>query len=201
MKSAFFTLPRVRFSTFQAACPPESQRRPPAPPGAVLHFAGRGSSPASRVSLEPSRRRFVRVACDFFSFGVLLVAGRRNIVVTPGRAFRISLLVTLVLLCTLFCVIEPGTAELLRKSSFSILDASGEDVGKITATLAGGYGALSVKSPPLAAAALKNDVGWMPLVGFAERHLAALVMRSDALDDLHHSLLLLSPAVCSAGRC
>jgi hypothetical protein len=32
-----------------------------------------------------------------------------------------------VLLCTLSCVIEPGTAELLRKSSFSILDASGED--------------------------------------------------------------------------
>ena len=39
-----------------------SQRRPPAPPGAVLRFAGRGPSPASRVSLEPSRPRFVRVA-------------------------------------------------------------------------------------------------------------------------------------------
>src|SRR5215217_1998292 len=64
---------------------------------------------------------------ESFSFGSLLAGGRRNIVVTPGRPFRISLLVTLVLLCTLSCVIEPGTAELLRKSSFSILDASGED--------------------------------------------------------------------------
>src|SRR5215216_4645950 len=136
---------------------------------------------------------------ESFSFGLLLVGGRRNIVVTPGRAFRISLLVTLVLLCTLLCVIEPGTAQLLRKSSFSILNASGEDVGKITATLAGGYGALSVKSPPLAAAALKNDAGWMPLVGFAERHLAALVMRFDALDDLHHGLLLFSPPFVRQG--
>src|SRR5215217_8338695 len=129
----------------------------------------------------------------------LLVAGRRNIVVPPGRAFRISLLVTLVLLCTLFCVIEPGMAELLLKSSFSILDASGEDVGKITATSAGSYGALSVNSPPLTAAALKDDAGWMPLIGFAERHLAALLMRLDTLDDLHHGLLLLSPPFVRQG--
>ena len=94
---------------------------------------------------------------------------------------------------------EPGAAELLRKSSFSILYGSGEDVGKITATLAGGYGALSVKGPPLAAAALKDDVGWMPLVGFAERHLAAFVMRLDSLDDLHHGLLLLSPPFVRRG--
>src|SRR5215210_1077361 len=132
---------------------------------------------------------------ESFSFGLLLVGCRRNIVVTPGRAFWISLLVTLVLSCTLFCVIEPGTAELLRKSSFSILDGSGEEAGKITATLAGGYGALGVKSPRLTAAALKDDGGWIPLVGFAERHLAALVMRLNALDYLDHGLLLLSPAV------
>jgi hypothetical protein len=36
----------------------------------------------------------------------------------------------------------------------------------------------------------------MPLVGFAERHLAALVMRVDTLNDLHHGLLLPSPTVC-----
>ncbi len=125
--------------------------------------------------------------------GLLLVAGCRNIVVTPQRAFGISLLVKLVLLCTLFFVIESGTAELLRKSSFSILDASGDDVGRITATLAGSYGALSVNGPLLTAAALKDDAGWMPLIGFAERHFAALVMRLDSLDDLHHGLLLLSP--------
>jgi hypothetical protein len=39
----------------------------------------------------------------------------------------------------------------------------------------------------------------MPLVGFAERHLAALVMRFDALDDLHRGLLLLSPAFVRQG--
>src|SRR5215207_3636531 len=38
----------------------------------------------------------------------LLVAGCRNIVVTPGRAFRKSFLIALVLLCTLFGVVEPG---------------------------------------------------------------------------------------------
>ena len=106
----------------------------------------------------------------------------------------------LVLSCTLFCIMEPGAAELLRKSSFSILYGSGEEVGKITATSAGGHGAVSVNSPPLAAAALKDDLGWMPLIGFAERHHAALVMRLDSLDDLHHGLLPLSPAVSSAGR-
>jgi hypothetical protein len=80
------------------------------------------------------------------------------------------------------------------------LDTSGEDVVKITATLAGGYGAGSVKRPRLAAAALKDDVCWMPLVGFAERHLAALVMRFDALDDLlHHGLLPLPPPFVRQG--
>jgi hypothetical protein len=131
--------------------------------------------------------------------GLLLVGGRRNIVVTPGRPFKVSLLVTLVLLCPLSCVIEPGAAELLRKSSFSILDGSGDDVGKITSALAGGYGALSVDGPLLTAAALKDEVGWMPLVGFAERHLAAFVMRLDTLDDPHHGLLLLSPPFVRQG--
>jgi hypothetical protein len=69
----------------------------------------------SRLPQECLLRHLALTVCsgrmrDFFSLGLLLVGGRRNIVVTPGRAFRISLLVTLVLLCTLFCVIEPGAA-------------------------------------------------------------------------------------------
>src|SRR5215211_6070095 len=133
-------------------------------------------------------------------FGLLLVGGRRNIVVTPGRAFRIGGIITLMLLCTLFCVVEPGVGELLRKTSFSLLDASGEDVVNNTATLAGGYGALSVKGPPLATAALKDDVRGMPLVDLAERHLPALVVCFDALDDLlRHGLLPLPPPFVRQG--
>jgi hypothetical protein len=113
-----------------------------------------------------------------------------------------SLLVKLALSCTLFGVVESGVSELVRKTSSSLLNASGEDGVKNTATLAGGYGALSVKAPPLAAAALKDDVRWMPLVDLAERHLATLVVCFDALDDLlHHGLLPLPPGVSSAGGC
>ena len=42
-------------STLRAAYQPESQGRPQALRRTVLHFAGRGPSPASRVTLEPSR--------------------------------------------------------------------------------------------------------------------------------------------------
>ena len=40
----------------------------------------------------------------------------------------------------------------------------------------------------------------MPLVDLAERHFAGLVVCLDALDDLRHRLLPLSPAVLSAER-
>src|SRR5829696_3760884 len=40
----------------------------------------------------------------------------------------------------------------------------------------------------------------MPLVDSSERHFAALVVCINAFEDLHHRLLPLSPAVCSAGR-
>src|SRR5215211_107840 len=40
----------------------------------------------------------------------------------------------------------------------------------------------------------------MPLVDSSERHFAVLVVCLDALEDLHHRLLPLSPAVCSAGH-
>src|SRR5918995_4875872 len=50
--ACLLVLMRSASQLFKAACPPESQRRPPAPLGAVLHFAGRGLSPASRDTLE-----------------------------------------------------------------------------------------------------------------------------------------------------
>src|SRR5215216_1262788 len=40
----------------------------------------------------------------------------------------------------------------------------------------------------------------MPCVDLAKGHFAVLVVGLDALEDLHHGLLPLPPAVCSAGR-
>src|SRR5215213_10401814 len=139
---------------------------------------------------------------DFFSFGLLLVGCRRNIVVTPARAFQISGLIVRVLLCTLFGVVEPGVGEIVRQTSFALSDVVDEGC-KVGATpTAGGRGAAagSAKGHLLAALALQGDGGRMPLVDLAERHFAALVVGVDAFEDLHHRLLPLSPAVSSAGR-
>jgi hypothetical protein len=64
----------------------------------------------------------------------------------------------------------------------------------------GGAGAGSGKGHLLSAVALEGYGGRMPLVDLAKGHFAALVVCLDALEDLHHRLLPLSPAVCSAGR-
>src|SRR5215218_1000303 len=122
-------------------------------------------------------------------FGLLLVGGRRNIVVAPGCAFRIGGLITLVLLCTLFGVVEPGVGELVRQTAFALSDLvdEGPDVG--AAPTAGACGAGSAKGHLLAAVALKGDVGRMPLVDLTKRHFAVLVVSFDALEDLHHGLL------------
>src|SRR5215212_4404410 len=104
----------------------------------------------------------------------------------------------LVLLCTLFGVVEPGVGEIVRQTAFALSDLvdEGPDVG--AAPTAGGCGAGSAKGHLLAAVALKGDVGRMPLVDLTKRHFAVLVVSFDALEDLHHGLLPLSPAVCSA---
>jgi hypothetical protein len=132
----------------------------------------------------------------FFSLGLLLVGGCRNIVVAPARAFKISGFIMLVLLCPLFGIIESGVGELVRQTSFALSDVVDEGAQVRAAPTAGGCGAGSGKGHLLTAVTLKDDAGWMSLIGFAERHLAALVMRLDALD----GLFLLSPGVCSAGR-
>src|SRR5215204_6794253 len=140
---------------------------------------------------------------DFFSLGLLLVGGRRNIVVTPARAFRISGLIMLVLLCPLSSIIEPGVGEIIRQTAFTLSDVVDEGAKLGAAPTTGGRGAAgSAKGHLLSAFALECDCGRMPLVDLAKGHFAALVVCLEAFEDLHHSLLplSLSPAVLSAGR-
>src|SRR5918997_5059357 len=106
----------------------------------------------------------------------------------------------LVLLCALSGIIEPGVGELVRQTAFALSDVVDEGAQVGAAPTTGGRGAGSAKGHLLAAVALEGDGGWMPLVDLAKRHFAALVVCLDALEDLHHGLLPLSPAVCSAGR-
>src|SRR5215208_1761535 len=127
---------------------------------------------------------------------LLLVGGRRNIVVTPARAFGISGLTMLVLLCLLSGIIEPGVGEIVRQTSFALSDLvdEGPEVGAAPTT--GGCGAAgSAKGHLLAAVALECDVGRMPLVDLAKGHFAALVVCLEAFEELHHRLLPLSPTV------
>src|SRR5215204_5257060 len=138
---------------------------------------------------------------EFFPFGLLLVGGRRNIVVTPARAFEISCLIMVVLLCPLSGIVEPGVGELVRQTAFALSDVVDKDAQVGAAPTTGGCGGCSAKGHLLAAVALEGDGGRMPLVDCSERHLATLVVCLDALYDLDHRLLPLSPAVCSsAGR-
>src|SRR5215217_9753013 len=132
---------------------------------------------------------------------LLLVGGRRNIVVTPARAFTISSLIMLVLLCPLSGIIEPGVGELVRQTSFALSDLVDEGAQVGAAPTTGGRGAAgSAKGHLLCAVALEGDGGRMPLVDLAKRHFAALVVCLEAFEYLHHRLLPLSPAVFSAGR-
>src|SRR5215218_4157824 len=62
----------------------------------------------------------------FLLLGLLLVGGRRNIVVTPGRAFQISGLIMLVLLCPLPGIVEPRVGEIVRQTAFTLSDLGNE---------------------------------------------------------------------------
>src|SRR5215216_2009654 len=130
----------------------------------------------------------------------LLVGGRRNIVVTPGRAFKISSLIMLVLFCPLSGIIEPRVGELVRQTAFALSDLVDEGAEVGAAPTTGGRAAAgSAKGHLLAALALEGDCGRMPLVDLAKGHFAALVVCLDALEDLHHGLLPLPPAVVRQG--
>src|ERR687897_927065 len=129
-----------------------------------------------------------------FSFCLLLVGGRRNIVVTPARTFVMSGLIALALLCPLPGVVEPGVGESVRQTAFALPDVEDEapEVGAAPAT--DGRGARSAKGHLLAAVALETECGRMPLVDLAKRHFAAFIVCFVALEDLHHRLLPLPPA-------
>src|SRR5215210_4179283 len=105
-----------------------------------------------------------------------------------------------VLLCALSGIVEPGVGELVRKTAFALSEVVDEGAKVGAAPTTGGCGAGSSKGHLLAAVALEDDCGRMPLVDSSERHFAALVVCFVALEDLHHRLLPLSPAVLSAGR-
>jgi len=93
---------------------------------------------------------------ESFSFGSLLVGGRRNIVVTPGRAFKISGLIMLVLLCALPGIIEPGVPEIVGQTAFALSDVVDEGAELGTAPTTGGCGtASSAKGHLLASVALE----------------------------------------------
>src|SRR5215212_1412190 len=105
-----------------------------------------------------------------------LVVMRRNIVVTPGRAFGISGLIVLVLLCALSGIVEPGMGEIVRQTAFTLSDVvdEGAELGAAPTTDCRGAG--SGKGHLLGAVALEGEVGRMPHVDLAERHFAALVV-------------------------
>src|SRR5215208_2909701 len=74
---------------------------------------------------------------------LLLVGVRRNIVVTPGRAFKISGLIMLVLLCPLSGLIEPGVPEIVGQTAFALSDVVDEGAELGTAPTTGGCGTAS----------------------------------------------------------
>src|SRR5829696_444966 len=71
---------------------------------------------------------------------LLLVGGRRNIVVAPARAFGISRLIMLVLLCLLAGIIEPGVGEIVRQTAFALSYLVDEGAQLGAAPSAGGRG-------------------------------------------------------------
>jgi hypothetical protein len=99
-------------------------------------------------------------------------------------------LIVLVLVCPLLGVVEPGVGESIRQRAFSLTDEVDEAAEVIAAQRTCGYGAGRAKGDLLTTLALDGDASRMPLVGYAERDFAALIVRLDALDDLlRHGLL------------
>jgi hypothetical protein len=109
----------------------------------------------------------------------------RNIVVTPGRAFRISGLVQLALPCPRSSIVEPGMGNPVRQMAFSFLDVV-DEVAEMGAAPADACGAGCGKDQLLTAVALEGDVRRMPLVDLAEHDFVGLVTRFDSFDDMHH---------------
>jgi hypothetical protein len=96
-------------------------------------------------------------------------------------------LVPQVLFCSFSSVMVPGMGDVVPQPAFLLPDVV-DDGTMVGAAPAAGCGAGAGQSPLLAAITLEDDMTWVPLVGLAERDLAALVVRFDALDDPCHSL-------------
>src|SRR5215213_10421757 len=122
--SATTRLGEHRPSTLRAGGRPESRGRSQAPQRAVLRFSGRGPSPASRENLlrHLAHGLFCSHERAILLLRLLLVAGRRDVVVTPGRAFEISGFIALVLSCPLPGIAEPGVGEIVRQRAFALPD-------------------------------------------------------------------------------
>src|SRR3712207_1842386 len=86
----------------------------------------------------------------------------------------------------LLSVVVPGAGILLPQPTFSLSDVA-DDGAVVGAAPAAGYGAGASQSQLLAAIALEGDITRMPLVGLAERNLAALVVCFGALNYTRHS--------------
>ena len=76
--------------------------------------------------LPPFPTPFVRGSVMISKQGAKPLRVPRNIVVTPGRAFRISGLVQHALPCPSSSIVEPGMGKPVRQIAFSFLDAVDE---------------------------------------------------------------------------
>ncbi len=131
------------------------------------------------------------------SLFILTNKARRNIVVAPARAPRMSSLVLLVLVLLALEIVVPGVDILGLRMLFSIADGMNQStVIGATPTTRGVYGTGGADGEFLAAVALKNDMRLMPTVAPTEGNFEGVVLRFGALDNLRHSLVP-SPIVFS----
>src|SRR5918998_5736468 len=86
----------------------------------------------------------------------------------------------------LLSVVVPGVGSLLPQATFSLSDVA-DDCAVVCTAPAAGFGAGAGQSQLLAAIALEDDITRMPLVGLAERDLAALVVCFGASSYPRHS--------------
>jgi hypothetical protein len=95
-----------------------------------------------------------------------------------------------VLFSLVLSVVETGVDDFIPQPTFSLSDVVDEGADLSAAPTTGGYGAPAGQGRLLAAVALKDGVGRMPLVDPAEGDFVGFVVRFDVLDNLGHSLAL-----------
>jgi hypothetical protein len=118
---------------------------------------------------------------------------RRNIVVAPGGALRISSVVFQVLLCLLLSVVAPGVSELIPQPAFSLLYAP-DDGAVVGAAPTGEYGSGARQGQLLAAVTHQGNGRRVPLIGSAKGGFVDLVVPPSARTVIRVIHLLLSAA-------